>query len=70
MLKPKQVPREAFLAMRDYAVERPYEFNFTEAIAAAINAWPGMEFQAGVYVGRPYDNIILPLNTETRDAEA
>jgi hypothetical protein len=37
------------------------------AIAAALNAWPGMEILEGVYRGKPYEDITLPLPTEARD---
>lgn len=65
MLKPEQVPREAWLAVRDYVVERPYGYNLTEAIAAAINAWPGVRLGKYRDVAGPNDRIILPLNTES-----
>jgi len=42
MIKPEQVPLEVWIALRDHVRERPYGYDYTEAIAAALNAWPGM----------------------------
>lgn len=39
------------------------------ALLAMIEAWPGMEFAEGVYCGKPYNDLILPL-TENPDDKA
>lgn len=72
MLKPDQIPDEVWLAMRDYVMERPYGYDFTEAIAAAINAWPGIVTKGEVEVNANggLNGYYLPLSTDNPDAEA
>lgn len=66
MLKPEQIPESAWLAMRDYVAERPYGYDFTEALAAALAAWPGMHYRT---VEHHCERIILPLPQEKIDVE-
>lgn len=63
MLKPEQVPPDAM-----YAAWKAINAGMTlnDAIAAAINAWPGMRLGKYRDVAGPADRIILPL-TEPRD---
>lgn len=58
MLKPEQIPPDAM-----YAAWKAMNAGMTlnEAIAAAINAWPGMEIET-VFVEEDY--LILPLRKE------
>lgn len=70
MLKPEQVPDEVMLAARDAYMrgDAHISANMRRAIAAAINAWPGvfgteLEDHTGVY-----RKIILPLPRENPDA--
>ena len=72
MLKAKDVPYEVKLRLR--AVLHDGECDEAVAIAAAINAWPGMDtimlprmMQPGHFV--PQDYIRLPL-TEKQDDKA
>ena len=68
MLKPEQVPLDVWIALRDYVRERPYGYDYTEAIAAALNAWPGI--QAGSDDdGMTLSGVYLPLTQEARDAD-
>ena len=56
MLKPEQVPNECLIAFR-----KAHETGgYPEAIAAAINAWPGMDTRPNIY-GRQDAILILPL---------
>lgn len=67
MLKPEMVPREATEAA---AVQLSNGKNTTQAIAAAINAWPGVDYRPGAKVTKTWRDpgkIILPLPTEKSD---
>lgn len=69
MLKPEQIPPDAM-----YAAWKAMNAGMTlnEAIAAAINAWPGMEYDPGALVADAYRDpgkIILPLPKENTNAE-
>jgi len=62
MIKPKQVPDEVMLAAREAYMrgEAHISTNMRAAIAAALNAWPGMREQKQGPYGITYD-LILPL---------
>ena len=66
MISPEQIPDEVVKAFEE-------EYHFGEgdwkrnAIAAAINAWPGMAVNDGCPVWHAYPHIILPLPQEARD---
>lgn len=60
MIKPEQIP-EAVVYEVFKGCEWDTEREAAEAIAAALNAWPGMEFAEGVFCGKPYNDLILPL---------
>ena len=59
MIKPENVPDEVWSAFHEAVLRYGYK---PQAIAAALNAWPGMIED----VGRP-PNIILPLPQEASD---
>lgn len=64
MLKPKQIPPDAM-----YAAWKAMNAGMTlnDAIAAALNAWPGMAYDPGALVTDTYRDpgkIILPLPQE------
>ena len=71
MIKPEQVPDEVVDALLDTSnVAKPWK----HAIAAALNAWPGMEqdqlfhgFTDGTHYFQP--RLILPLPTEASDGK-
>ena len=74
MLKPEQVPKEVIdAAYYAYWRQKPNS-GFAEAIAAALNAWPGVEqdqlfhgFTDGTHYFQP--RLILPLPTEASDGK-
>ena len=68
MLKPEQVPKEAADALQKL-ISRGVFTSTEEAIAAAINAWPGMMFNdAEMIDGDLYPPIVyLVIRQETRD---
>lgn len=41
MITARQVPDEVWFALKDFVRQHPYGYDYREAIAAAINAWPG-----------------------------
>lgn len=61
MIKPEQVPDEAMNAL---LMALRIRKGGKDAIAAAINAWPGMEIEM---VGESDDFLILPLSQEVGD---
>lgn len=72
MIKPEQIPDEVWMAARLELVDGPIredmEDRYRHAIAAALNAWPGMwnEQENGskvLFDGTP--NLILPLMEKT-----
>ena len=65
MLKPENVPDEVWSAFHEAVLRYGYK---PHAIAAALNAWPGMatEFRRDSYMGWDGNLIILPL-TEASD---
>ena len=71
MLKSKQLP-EAVVYEVFKRCEWDTEREAAEAIAAAINAWPGMDYQPGAMVTKTWRDpgkIILPLPKENNNAE-
>ena len=67
MLKAEQVPIEV---MNEFHAALAHDESYTEAITAAINAWPGFEYRADVAFpafGHGPAAIILPLPQEPRD---
>ena len=69
MIKPEQVPDEVWSAFHEAVLRYGYK---PQAIAAALNAWPGMEqdqlfhgFTDGTHYFQP--RLILPLPTEASD---
>lgn len=70
MLKAEQVPKEAADALQEL-ISRGVFISTEEAIAAAINAWPGMEKlyrqPHRLAVDYSHPEIILPLPQEARD---
>lgn len=66
MLKAEQVPIEV---MNAFHLALLHDESYTEAIAAAINAWPGMMFKGEEVIdGDVYPAIIyLVIRMETRD---
>ena len=68
MLKAEQIPME----VQDALNKAHGFFVSPRALAAAINAWPGMEHDPGALVAETYRDpgkIILPLPTENSNAE-
>ena len=65
MLKPEQIPDAVVDALLDSSnVAKPWH----HAIAAALNAWPGMHLGAPWVIGVPNaTSIILPLEQEASD---
>lgn len=64
MLKPEQIPDEVMLAAREAYMRGGAHIstNMRAAIAAALNAWPGMfENPAGDYLLMKRNALILPL---------
>ena len=59
MIKPEQIPYEVKLRLRNILSDG--ETDEAVAIAAALNAWPGMEIEM-VFVEEDY--LILPLRKE------
>jgi hypothetical protein len=57
MITPEQIPDEVVEALRENIL---HDCSFKHAIAAAINAWPGMECRPTFTPSR----IILPLTQE------
>lgn len=58
MIKPEQVPNEVWMAMQSVIGDHVSVATQKDAIAAAINAWPGMEIEM-VFVEEDY--LILPV---------
>ena len=58
MIKAEQIPDEVWSAFHEAVLRYGYK---PQAIAAAINAWPGMEIEM-VFVEEDY--LILPLPME------
>ena len=70
MIKPEMVPKEAIAELRAFLNSCDCDDCVAVAIAAALNAWPGMhqyEPNAEPYYGK---HLILPLPQEASDAEA
>lgn len=61
MLKPEQVPKEAVDALQKL-ISRGVFTSTEEAIAAALNAWPGMQKGYSPVAGWPM--ILFPLPQE------
>jgi hypothetical protein len=64
MIDPKQIPDEVWWALRSHVLEHPYGYDYREALAAALNAWPNAtkdELEPG---DEPF--LILPLPQEPR----
>lgn len=72
MIDPRQIPDEvvkAALSAYKYASSDVYtteEHDMAEAIAAAINAWPGAWTPSRYDLSEFLDTIILPLPQEPR----
>ena len=69
MIKPEMVPKEVCLALKETLFSCPWHDRHATAIAAALNAWPGMhthEWQRPWLGGMSGTDIILPL-TEPRE---
>lgn len=66
MIKPEQVPDAVWSAFHEAVLRYGYK---PQAIAAALNAWPGMttEFRRDSYMGWDGNLIILPLTQENSD---
>lgn len=63
MIKPEMVPDEAVDALLDSSnVAKPWH----HAIAAALNAWPGMTIAKWQAYGMP-DRLVLPLMEKQDD---
>jgi hypothetical protein len=62
----EQIPPEVVKAYMDSGDD----VSAAEAIAAALNAWPGntVEFRCDSYMGWDGNLLILPLSTEKNDA--
>ena len=68
MIKPEQIPTEVLAVFRkacDSGDPWSEPWNIADTIAAAINAWPGMEIEM---VLMDEDYLILPLPMETANA--
>ena len=63
MIKPEQVPTECLIA---YA-EAHKTGGIPAGIAAALNAWPGMNHESQAWRGYGGEVLILPLPQENRD---
>ena len=66
MIKAKQIPTEV-LAVFEKACDSGEPWNIADTIAAAINAWPGMDYQPGAMVTKTWRDpgkITLPLPKE------
>jgi len=66
MLKAEQIPAEV-RAVFEKACDSGEPWNIADTIAAAINAWPGMDYQPGAMVTKTWRDpgkIILPLPEE------
>ena len=69
MIRPEQVPKEVADALWQAICDKP-GIEPKKAIAAALNAWPGMHLGAPWVIGVPNaTSIILPL-TEKPDDKA
>lgn len=65
MIKPEQIPDEVFEAFQKaWAVTST--LSTKECLAAALNAWPGMDTGPNIY-GRQDAIIHLPLTENTND---
>ena len=68
MIKAEQIPDEVWSAFHEAVLRYGYK---PQAIAAAINAWPGMDYQPGAMVTKTWRDpgkIILPLPKENNNA--
>ena len=72
MLKAEQIPDEVWhTAMSTYhkTIKKRPGSAWQEAIAAALNAWPGTAVNDSCPVWHAYPHIILPLPKEKTNAE-
>lgn len=64
-MKVENVPDDAWRALRLFISERPYGYDYREAVLAILEAWPGMHHV-------PYDNFgsgYIRLPTKGKDNE-
>ena len=66
MIKPEMVPDEVCLALKETLFSGPGHNIYATALAAALNAWPGMHQKMYVIGG---DQIILPLSQMASDGQ-
>jgi hypothetical protein len=56
-MKVEDVPDEAWRALRQFVLERPYGYDYREAVVAILNAWP----EAYEFKSRNGQALSLPL---------
>jgi hypothetical protein len=69
MIKPEDIPPEVVIAAREAWLlsDLGAAEDWRAGIAAALNAWPGMQVEGGLILDKTFHDIILPLPQEKRE---